>query len=82
METDLKRPNTVHTKQYTYETKMSKTSSAIFLAVGLAWAAFYSSVMAQTADNRPLIYPRYLDKKEFAKAGLWFWISEAPPTNI
>jgi hypothetical protein len=56
---------------------MNKTLITLTAALGLTMTTY-----AQNTDKRPPIYLRYLDKQTFREAGLWFWVTEAPPTNI
>jgi hypothetical protein len=55
----------------------------IIFAILLA-AATAAVSLGQTVDNRPLIYPHYLNQKDFADLGLWFWVNDShhPPTDI
>jgi hypothetical protein len=48
----------------------------------MAAVSLIMTTSAQNRDNRPPIYPRYLDKQKFKDAGLCFWVTEIPPTNI
>ena len=47
-------------------------------------AATATAALGQTVDNRLLIYPQYLNQKNFADLGLWFWVNDSnyPHTNI
>jgi hypothetical protein len=55
----------------------------IILTIVLA-AAAAAAALGQTVDNWPLIYPHYLNQKDFADLGLWFWVNDShhPPANI
>jgi hypothetical protein len=56
---------------------MKQTLAILTAALGMTMTSY-----AQHTDKRPPISLRYLDKQKFKEAGLWFWTTEAPPTNI